>query len=131
MRYTRYADDLAFSGDATLPLHRLLPGVQLIVRDEGFRLRDSKTSVAAAHQRQRIAGLVVNVSPAAARTDYDALRAQLHNCVRTGPGPQNRHGHPDFRAHLLGRIGWIAASHAARGAKLRALFDRISWPQGF
>jgi hypothetical protein len=128
VHYTRYADDLAFSGDGALPLHRLLPGVRLIVRDEGFRLRDSKTSVTPSNRRQRIAGLVVNHSPAAARPDYDALKALLHNCVRTGPQPQNREGHPDFRAHLLGRIGWIAASHPRRGEKLRALFDRISWP---
>ncbi|WP_410656489.1 reverse transcriptase family protein [Amycolatopsis sp. lyj-112] len=125
--YTRYADDLAFSGDS-LPLHRLLPGVRRIVTDEGFRLRDDKTSVAAAHQRQRVAGLVVNSTPAAARADYDALRALLHNCARTGPDAQNRAGHPDFRAHLLGRIGWIAASSEARAARLRALFDGISWP---
>ncbi|WP_236791524.1 reverse transcriptase family protein [Amycolatopsis sp. GM8] len=128
VRYTRYADDLAFSGDANFPLHRLLPGVRMIVRDEGFRLRDDKTSVTAVHQRQRIAGLVVNSSPAAARPEYDALKALLHNCTRTGPAAQNRHGHPDFRAHLLGRIGWLAASHPGRGAKLRALFDRIEWP---
>jgi RNA-directed DNA polymerase len=125
--YTRYADDLAFSGDS-LPLHRLLPGVRLIVTGEGFRLRDDKTSVAAAHQRQRVAGLVVNSAPAAARTDYDALRALLHNCARTGPDEQNRDDHHDFRAHLLGRIGWIAASSPARAARLRSLFDRISWP---
>ncbi|GAA4549908.1 reverse transcriptase family protein [Amycolatopsis samaneae] len=127
-RYTRYADDLAFSGDAGLPLHRLLPGVRHIVRDEGFRLRDAKTSIAAAHQRQRIAGLVVNAGPAAARTDYDALRSLLHNCARTGPEAQNHAGHPDFRAHLLGRIGWIGASSPARAAKLRDLFDRVPWP---
>ncbi|WP_245992381.1 reverse transcriptase family protein [Prauserella muralis] len=126
-RYTRYADDLVFSGDADLPLHRLLPGVRLITGDEGFPLRDSKTSVAAAHQRQRVAGLVVNASPAVPREDYDALRAILHNCVRTGPAAQNRDGHPDFRAHLLGRIAWVGATHPRRAARLRALFARISW----
>jgi len=124
--YTRYADDLAFSGDS-LPLHRLLPGVRRIVTDEGFRLRDDKTSIAGAHQRQRVAGLVVNSAPAATRADYDALRALLHNCVRTGPEEQNKDGHRDFRAHLLGRIGWIAASSQARAAKLRAMFGRITW----
>ncbi|MFD9896438.1 reverse transcriptase family protein [Amycolatopsis sp. NPDC059027] len=126
--YTRYADDLAFSGDAALPLHRLLPGVRRIVHDEGFRLRDAKTSIAGAHQQQRIAGLVVNAAPAVARPEYDALRALLHNCVRTGPEAQNHGGHPDFRAHLLGRIGWVGAASPARGTKLRNLFDRISWP---
>jgi hypothetical protein len=125
--YTRYADDLAFSGAANLPLHRLLPGVRRIVGEEGFRLRDSKTSVAAAHQRQRVAGLVVNSSPAVARDEYDALRALLHNCGQTGPEPQNHHGHPDFRAHVLGRISWAGSGHPARAARLRAMFDRVDW----
>lgn len=129
-RYTRYADDLTFSGDAGLPLHRLLPGVRQIVRYEGFRIRESKTSITPAHQRQRVAGLVVNARPAVARGDYDVLRALLHNCARTGPEAQNRTGHPDFRAHLLGRISWAAASSPNRGRRLRELFDRITWPTG-
>jgi hypothetical protein len=125
--YTRYADDLAFSGPATLPLHRLVPGVRRIVTDEGFSLREDKTRIAAAHQRQRLAGLVVNASPAVPRTDYDAMRAELHNCLRTGPAEQNRAGHPDYRAHLRGRIAWIAATHPARGARLLDMWQRIAW----
>ena len=126
--YSRYADDLAFSGPAGLPLHRLVPGARRIAADEGFRLREDKTRIAAAHQRQRLAGLVVNVSPAVARADYDALRAELHNCLHTGPAEQNRAGHPDYRAHLRGRIAWIAATHTARGARLLELWERICWP---
>ncbi|SFQ23823.1 Reverse transcriptase (RNA-dependent DNA polymerase) [Amycolatopsis arida] len=126
-RYTRYADDLAFSGDAGLPVRRLVAGVARIVRGEGFRVRASKTSVARAHQRQKVAGLVVNAAPAVPRAEYDALRALLHNCARTGPAAQNRDGHPEFRAHLLGRIGWVGATHPARAARLRALFDQIPW----
>ncbi|MGW4486427.1 reverse transcriptase family protein [Amycolatopsis sp. NPDC004368] len=125
LNYTRYADDLAFSGNAIL--HRLLPGVRRIVTDEGFRLRDNKTSIAARHQQQRVAGLVVNAKTAAPRTRYDDLRATLHNCATTGPRAQNHAGHPDFRAHLRGRIAWIAATSAHRGAKLKELFDRIDW----
>ena len=125
--YTRYADDLAFSGDADLPLHRLLPGVRRIVTAEGFRLREDKTSVTPAYRQQRVAGLVVNASPAVSRTDYDELRATLHNCAVTGPAAQNRDERPDFRAYLLGRIGWVAAANPARGVKLRELFARIEW----
>jgi RNA-directed DNA polymerase len=123
--YTRYADDLAFSG--SLPLHRLLPGVQRIAAAEGFRVRPDKTRVAATHQRQKLAGLVVNVAPAVPRDEYDALRALLHNCVRTGPAAQNRAGHKDFKAHLRGRVEWVAASHPGRGAKLRGLLDSLNW----
>nr|WP_285509331.1 reverse transcriptase family protein [Actinokineospora sp. NBRC 105648] len=124
-RYTRYADDLAFSLDTGV--HRLLPAVTAIAADEGFRVHPAKTRVAAAHQRQRLAGLVVNHSPAAPRDDFDALRALLHNCARTGPAAQNRDGHSDFRAHLLGRIAWTGAASPARAAKLKTLFDRIAW----
>jgi retron-type reverse transcriptase len=125
--YTRYADDLAFSGPQTLPLHRLLPGIRLIAAAEGFRVRPDKTRVAAAHQRQRLTGLVVNTAPAVPRNEYDALRALLHNCARTGPEAQNRAGHKDFQAHVRGRIEWVTASHPGRGAKLRALYERVNW----
>jgi hypothetical protein len=125
--YTRYADDLAFSGPATLPLHRLVPGARRIAADEGFRLREDKTRIAAAHQRQRLAGLVVNAAPAVPRSEYDTLRAVLHNCLRTGPAGQNRADHPDFQAYLRGRIAWIAATHPARGTRLLDMWQRISW----
>ncbi|BAX63984.1 hypothetical protein BSFP_068570 [Burkholderia stabilis] len=44
-----------------------------------------------------------------------------------GTTSQNRDAHPDFRAHFAGRVAHAAALNAARGAKLRALFDRIAW----
>lgn len=124
--YTRYADDLAFSGAADLPLHRLLPGIRKAVHDEGFRVNPEKTRVTAQHQRQRLAGLVVNHAPAASRAEYDDLKAVLHNCARHGLESQNRQGHPDFRAHLRGRVEWVSAGRPARAAKLKALLDAIS-----
>lgn len=126
-RYARYADDLVFSGAAALPARGLAARVTQIAAEEGFRVRHDKTRVVPAHHRQRVTGLVVNAGPAAARTEYDALRATLLNCVRTGPDRQNREGHPAFREHLLGRISWVGTGRPARAAKLRALFDRISW----
>ncbi len=45
------------------------------------------------------------------RAEVDRLHAVLNNCVRHGPASQNRDGHPEFRAHLLGRIGWVGQTH--------------------
>ena len=78
-------------------------------------------------QRQLVTGLVVNERPNVTRADYDRLRAVLHDAARNGPAPADRHGHPDFRAHLLGRIAWVAASNPTRAAKLQAAFAGITW----
>jgi hypothetical protein len=128
--YTRYADDLAISGDRRLlgRVDRLVGLVGDIARDEGFRLHGGKTGVRTASQRQRVAGLVVNGSPQVPRADYDRLRAVLHDAARSGPAAANRAGHPDFRAHLLGRIAWVGAGNPARDAKLRRAFAAIDWP---
>lgn len=127
--YTRYADDLAFSGERALgrAVDRVVAQVAEIARDEGFRLHDGKTRVRTASQRQVVTGLVVNVAPQAARHEYDRLRAVLHDAARSGPQAANRAGHPDFRAHLQGRIAWVAATSPQRAAKLHAAFAAVDW----
>jgi hypothetical protein len=127
LTYTRYADDLALSGPPG-PATAVTRAVERIAGAEGFRVRPDKTRVMPAHRRQRLTGLVVNVAPAVARDEYDALRALLHNCARTGPDEQNRDDHPDFAAHLGGRISWVGATHPRRAATLHALFAAIRWP---
>ena len=59
--YTRYADDLAFSGDDGLLRNKqcLLDAIAEIVTDEGFALNPRKTRVMPAQARQRVTGIVV------------------------------------------------------------------------
>ena len=123
--YTRYADDLALSGTFRAP--RLLKAVGQVVTDEGFRFNAAKTAVQPASGRQVLGGLVVNVRPHVGRREVDLLRAVLHNCRVHGPSTQNREGHPDLRAHLTGRVSWIAQHDPARGTLLRAQLDAIDW----
>jgi RNA-directed DNA polymerase len=128
--YTRYADDLTFSGDHELR-HRasaLIKAVAGIVREEGFTLNPSKTRVQGRGRRQSVTGIVVNDRTNMARPDYDMLKAILHNCAERGPETQNRTGHSDFRGYLLGRIGWVTELNPGHGHRLRADFDRIAWP---
>lgn len=128
--YTRYADDLTFSGDEPLAvtLPRFPAQVGAIALEEGFRVNGRKTRVLRQGTRQVVAGVVVNDRPNIARAEFDRLKAIVHACVRHGPADQNQAGVPDFRAHLLGRIAHVAMLHPARGAALRARFDRIAWP---
>ncbi len=119
--YTRYADDLTFSGDARIaPI--LLRAVPKIVRDEGFALNPAKTRATGAHQRQVTTGIVVNARLNPPRAEYDRLKAILHHMTR--PTDPRRHD-PAFRAHILGRIGWLAQLNPARAARLQTAFDAL------
>ena len=127
--YTRYADDLTISGDGLL-LSRagdVRTTIANIAAEEGFAVNERKSALMTRAGRQRVCGIVVNDHPNVPRDEYDRLRAILHNAARNGPAGENRAGVPDFRAHLLGRIGWGEAVNPARGAKLRARFAQIAW----
>jgi hypothetical protein len=70
---------------------------------------------------------VLNARPNLPRAKYDRLKAILTNCIRHGPHGQNRDCRSDFRSYLAGHIAYLAMIHPTRGARLRALFDRIAW----
>ena len=127
--YTRYADDLAFSGGRGWGrgTSRLIDAVTAIAASEGFRVNDRKTAVLPRAGRQVLGGLVVNERPHVSRVEVDQLKAVLHNCVRSGPSSQNREGVLDFRGHLTGRVAWVSQHDAARGARLRAALDAVDW----
>ncbi len=127
--YTRYADDLAFSGDAGFArrVERFAVHATAVSMEEGFEVHTRKTRVMRQGVRQRLAGLVVNERVNVAREEFDRLKAVLTNCVRLGPESQNRDGHAAFREHLLGRVGFVESVNTARGAKLRGIFELIGW----
>src|SRR5262249_24187693 len=60
--YTRYADDLTFSGPITMEprLGYLLDRTERLILDEGFRVNHKKTRVLCKGGRQTVTGLVVN-----------------------------------------------------------------------
>jgi retron-type reverse transcriptase len=129
--YTRYADDLAFSGDRDFEraAKRFHLHVCATVMEEGFSVHHRKTRIMRQGVRQRLTGLVVNERLNVSRRQFDCLKATLTNCIRFGPQSQNRSGHGEYRAHLDGRISFVETINPARGHRLRELFDRIEWPE--
>ncbi|MDM7891645.1 reverse transcriptase family protein [Curtobacterium caseinilyticum] len=127
--YTRYADDLTFSGSDGLAARAdaFLLGVGRIVGDQGYRLNPRKTRVRRRGTRQSVTGVVVNDRPSPGRREVDRLHAVLHNAAEHGPASQDRTGHADFRAHLLGRIAWVEQVHPGRARRLHEEFARIRW----
>jgi hypothetical protein len=127
--YSRYADDLVISGDEWLTAHArgVRTTVDEVIRAEGFRLNPRKSRLSTRAGRQQVTGLVVNEHPNVSRREYDRLKAILHDAALNGPRAANRGGVPDFRAHLIGRVGWVAATSPHRGRRLAQRLAAIRW----
>ncbi len=119
MNYSRYADDLTFSGDrdATATMMRAVPE---IIEDEGFRLNGAKTRVASRTCRQTVTGIIVNDRLNVDRRSFDHLKAVIHACGRPD---DSRIDDADFRSSLLGKIAWVESIHPAKGQKLLDLLS--------
>lgn len=127
--YTRYADDLAFSGDEEFErrVERFSTHVAVILQEEGFAANHHKTRIMRRGVRQQLTGLVVNQRINVKRVDFDRLKATLTNCVRLGPESQNREAHPNFKEHLEGRIGFVEMVNPDKARRLRKLWEQIAW----
>jgi len=127
--YTRYADDLLYSGGETFArsIRRFPIHVAAIAREEGFAVQHRKTRVMRQGVQQRAAGVVINQKANIPRQEYDSLKAIVCNCVRHGPHGQNRAAVGDFRAHLAGRIAHVAQLNPEKGRRLARWFEAIAW----
>jgi len=128
-RYTRYADDLAFSGGEEFErgVDRFSTHAAVIASEEGFDVHHRKTRVMRRGVRQHLAGLVVNERLNVRRADVERLEAILTNCVRHGAASQNREAHVNFRLHLEGRVSFVESIHKEKGRSLRGLLAQIRW----
>ena len=118
LAYTRYADDLSFSGPY------VPPGMHAFVAETcaalGYRLHGAKTRVLGRDRSQRVTGLVVNDRVAVPRAERRLLRAVLHDAARSSlPEALARAGLADSEV-LRGRIAFVAQAHPALGREMLA-----------
>lgn len=127
LSYTRYADDLSFSGHGSLAerIGYIMARVRHIAEDEGFVVNAKKSRVLRRSTAQLVTGLVVNDRPGVPRETVRKVRAILHRARREGLAAQNREAHPNFNAWLSGMIAYIAMSRPEVGARLRAELEEL------
>lgn len=75
IRYTRYADDLTFSG--SFDPHWLVKTISGIVFSNGFQINKKKTRVARNNTRQEVTGIVVNSHMQISKEKRRKIRQQL------------------------------------------------------
>lgn len=126
--YTRYADDLTFSGaaEAAAKTGYLLARVRHIVADENLTVNETKTRVQRPNARQTVTGIVVNKRPNVARRTTKRLRAILHQAKKDGLAAQNREQRDNFVDWLGGMIAYVQMVNPEKGKRLREKFNSVS-----
>ncbi len=110
IRYTRYCDDMTFSGD--FAPEEVTDFAAERLRERGFFLNERKTRWLPAGRRQVVTGLVVNEKPAVPAAYLRKLRQELYFCRKYGAtdhmarlrigGTEER-----YLRQLLGRVAYV------------------------
>lgn len=119
--YTRYADDMTFSGSgvASENVGRLLRRVRFVIEQEGFRVHPDKTRILRKGRQQEVTGLVVNRRVNISRDTLRRFRATLFQIERDGPtGKRWGHG-PNVLSAIEGFANFVAMVDPEKGGVLR------------
>ena len=108
--YTRYCDDMTFSGD--FDENRVIALVREQLGRHGFRLHEGKIRKADCHHRQKVTGLVVNQGVSTPADYRRKLRQELYYCEKFGVESHwQRTGSPlsveEYLRHLLGQVNFV------------------------
>lgn len=109
IRYSRYADDLTFSG--TFNPHRLINDISKMVFKEGFTINSNKTRVARKNCRQEVTGIIVNSKKMQAPKEVrKKIRQEVYYIDKFGIESHLQHineNRAHYLEHLLGKINFV------------------------
>lgn len=105
IRYTRYADDLAFSGE--FDVSSLIKLVEQVLHDDGLKLNATKTRLMLPHTRQEVTGIVVNERMQAPRQVRRNLRQAIYFIEKYGLD-SHMEATSKFRANYVNHLRGIA-----------------------
>lgn len=110
IRYSRYCDDLTFSGD--FEPREVTDYIRQELRAMGFLLNDQKTRIQRRGRQQSVTGIVVNEKPAVPSDYRRKLRQEVYYCRKFGVADHlERAGvHMEETAYLrqlLGKVNYV------------------------
>jgi hypothetical protein len=119
--YTRYADDLTFSGNDSAVA--VLPFVREVLAQLGYELDDKKTNLYRSGRRQLVTGLVVNEKPNIPRRVRRKLRAAVH--ARLSGREAYWHEQPISDSVLLGHIAFLHLTQPEEANRYRQHLKKV------
>ena len=130
LHYTRYADDLTFSGNDIEKLPKTA-FIMKVLKDEGLKLNHKKTGTYGRDSRQEVTGVIVNGDkPRVPQKFKRQIYRHLHFCEKYGTWQHFAHVMPGVghaRQWLYGKIFYVKAIEPDEGKKMLALADCLDW----
>ena len=126
--FTRYADDLTFSGDDNTK--QILPFVRKVLAKSGFSLDNKKTQLYRRGRQQLVTNLIVNDKVNLKRIDRRRLRAVID--ARCAGRPVTWHDRPMSDSKIQGWIALLNIIDRTAAAKLSAKLQSSApnWRKG-
>ncbi len=120
--YTRYADDMTFSGPKELrsSLNKLMWQVKAVIKNEDFQLHPMKTRIMTTGARKEVTGIVVNEKASVPRKKLKAFRALLFQIEKDGPANKSWGNSPDLLASIEGFARFVYMVDPKKGSEFLA-----------
>lgn len=109
IRYTRYADDLTFSGD--FAEGDLIKNVERIANRLGFKINEEKIRIRKRNQRQEVTGIVVNEKMQLSRKIRKRIRSDMYYIQKYGVESHLEHigeTRKNYLYHMMGVVSYAA-----------------------
>jgi retron-type reverse transcriptase len=111
--YSRYADDLSFSGPDVETAEKLRALATKIIQEEGFQVNAAKTRLQRRGGRQTVTGVTVNQVLGLSRKERRKLRAMIHQ-------ESSRPASAESSARIDGKLAYLAMLNPKQAEALRA-----------
>jgi retron-type reverse transcriptase len=116
LTYTRYADDLSFSGEVDRnTVGKFRSVASRIISEEGFVINTAKTRLMGRGTRQTVTGVVVNKTLGLSRQERRRLRAAAHQLSHNSKSEVTN----GARAKLEGKIAYLAMLNPQQASQIR------------
>lgn len=108
--YTRYSDDLSFSGD--FDVKTIINMVAMLLKEKGFKLNEKKIKVVFNKTRQQITGIVVNKKVNIRKSYKNKIRQEVYYINKYGLDShlnkiKSKENKKDYLQKLLGKISYV------------------------
>ena len=128
--YTRYCDDMTFSGD--FDSTEMIRFVRLELKKMGFLLNEQKTRIQRPGQQQTVTGIVVNEKLSIPADYRRKLRQELYYCRKFGIQEHLQKtgletSDDTYRMQLLGKVNYVLQVHPDD----RYMLGARKWLTGF